>query len=119
MNLDKFFSKHGKCKYAFKMIYSEFKEAKHALKEGWLPTHDVIPDTVDDKEFLQLYEEHIKDTFPDELASGGVKLMDFADSCSYNLHDYMNMYDRYCKLKNGESKAAVTVVRPNIRYGML
>lgn len=119
MNLDKFFSKHGKPKYAFKMIHSELKEAKHALKEGWLPTHDVIPDTVDDKEFLQLYEEHIKGTFPDELSAAGVKLMDFADSCSYNLHDYMSMYNRYCNIEHGGTKTIVTIVKPNIRYGML
>lgn len=118
MNVIKFFTKHGKPKYAFEMIHHELKEAKHALKKEMFPTIDVIPDTVDDKEFCALYEEHIEDTFPDELASAGIKLMDFADSCNYNLSEYINMRNRYLAIKNGVT-TKVTIIKPIIRHGMI
>lgn len=112
MAMKKFFAKYGKPKYAFKMIFSELHDAKHALKDGALPTNKEIfmPD-IPDKEFLDLYEKYIDETFPNELAEAIIKIMDLADSHGYDLKEYIPLVERYCELKSPQKTANKVLVR--------
>jgi len=102
--MEKFFAKYGKPKYAFKMIFSELKDACHALKKGQLPTNkEILMPDISDKDFLDMYEKYIDGTFPNELAEAAIKIMDLASSYDYDLHDYIKLVNRYCDLKNPQA----------------
>ena len=110
--MEKFFAKYGKPKYAFKMIDSELHDAKHALKDGALPTNrEIFAADITDKDFLDLYEKYIDDTFPNELAEAIVKIMDLADSYGYDLKEYIPLVDRYCALKSPKTAGTKLLVR--------
>lgn len=109
--MEKFFAKHGKPKYAFKMIHAELKDAKKALKDGALPTNkDIFAEGISDAKFLSLYDQYIDDTFPNELAEAVVKITDLADSYGYNLADYVKVVNRFCEIKNPQT-ATKTLLR--------
>jgi len=102
--MEKFFAKHGKPKYAFKMIKHELGAAKHALKKEKLPTNkEIFAADISDKDFLELYDKYIDETFPNELAEAVVKIMDLASSYGYDLKDYIELVNRYCALENPQT----------------
>ena len=97
--MEKYFEKHGSLEYAFEMIKDELNEAYNALKESEGNIPNAISKTSEDEEFLSLYKRQIKGTFPDELASAGIKLIDIADSYDFDLHNFIEMQIRYTDLK--------------------
>lgn len=110
--MKKYFEKYGKPKFAFEMIKEELKVAEKALKKEKMPSADISTiKSASDGDFITMYEEHIKGTFPNELAEAVIKITDLADSYNFNLPDYIEVVNRYCVLKNPQSTSSRVVVR--------
>ena len=113
-NMEKFFAKHGKPEYAFKMVKDELRNAKKALEEDALPNgnhKEIFSPNTPDKEFMDLYESNIKGSFPNELGEAVIKIMDMAEEHGYDLKDYLPLIERYCELKTPQKTSKKMLYR--------